>query len=54
MKVIIKKLSKLTEDQLKIYKSQTNVTRNRESRGGYEAILSATDADLDRRKPGLV
>lgn len=42
---------KITPDLLKKYKAQSNVFRSRESRGGYEAILSATDADLDRRKP---
>ena len=45
--MIIKKLPKLSDAQIKAYKSQTSVKRNRESRGGYVGILSATDADLD-------
>lgn len=54
MKIEFKKISKLTDEQLKIYKSQKCVVRKRESKGGYDAILSATDADLDRRKPEVI
>lgn len=43
----IKKIDKITPELLKQYKSQKNVVRKRESRGGYTAIMSATDADLD-------
>ena len=41
----------LNANQMKEYKAQRFITRKRESRGGYVGILSATDADLDRRKP---
>lgn len=51
MKITIRKLPNLTEAQIKVYKSQTCIRRNRESRGNFQAVLSATDADLDRRKP---
>lgn len=44
---------KITPELLKKYNSQKNVFRKRESKCSYNNILSATDADLDRRKPGL-
>lgn len=43
----ITKLNKLSTEQVKKYNGQKNVTRNRESKGGYEYIVYATDQDLD-------
>lgn len=43
----ITKLEKINVDQLKQYNNQKKVRRNRESKGGYEYIVYATDQDLD-------
>lgn len=38
---------KLTKEVLTQYKNQTNTRRKKEIKGGYDYILSTTDADLD-------
>lgn len=41
------KIKDITESQIKQYKSQKCITRNREVKGAYESIVLATDQDLD-------
>ena len=42
----ISKIKKISEADLKLYKSQNNVKRNRES-SGFDKIIVASDQDLD-------
>ena len=43
----ISKIKKILEADLKLYKSQNNVKRNRES-SGFDKIIVASDQDLDQ------
>jgi hypothetical protein len=43
----VKKINGLSAEQIKMYKSQKNVTRQREVTGGYDYVVYATDQDLD-------
>lgn len=47
MKITEIKEIKLTKDLALQYKNQTNTRRKKEIKGGYDYILSTTDADLD-------
>lgn len=47
MKITEIKEVKLTKEMLTQYKNQTNIRRKKEIKGGYDYILSTTDADLD-------
>ena len=42
----ISKIKKISEVDLKLHKSQTNVKRNRES-SGFDKIIVGSDQDLD-------
>ena len=42
----ISKIKNVLEQDLKLYKSQTNVKRNRES-SGFDKIIVSSDQDLD-------
>lgn len=41
------KIEKIADVNMAAYKAQTNVRRQRESKGGFEHIVFATDQDLD-------
>lgn len=41
------KIERLSQAQTTSYKGQQNVRRLRESKGGYDNIIIATDQDLD-------
>ena len=42
-----RKISKLSSDEIKRYKSQSNISRKQVVTSGYKRIIIATDADLD-------